>query len=275
MTVIMLAPKGGRRGRADHSAIPLTPAETVEAAGADVVHVHLRDADGRHWLDAGAYAEIIAAIGDVAPRLAVQVTTESVDRDGAGEQMRLLRDLRPRFASCALRELARDGESEAGRFYAEMAEAGVSLQHILYDPAEVAALKRVLEAAGIARPPAVIFVVGLYPDGGGVTPLRLATFLEALPSGWRPGPQPGGVQWMACGFGRAESRVLAAVMALGGHARVGFENGLHIADGRLAPDNTARVLEIAALRHALGLRPDDAGLALGDRSAMESGTVSA
>jgi uncharacterized protein (DUF849 family) len=34
-------------------------------------------------------------------------------------------------------------------------------------------------------------------------------------------------------------------MDLGGKARVGFENNLRMADGSLAPDNAARVREIA------------------------------
>ena len=66
--LIMVAPNGARRMKADHPALPLTVAETVEtaqachAAGAGALHLHIRDAEGRHSLDAGHYREALQAL---------------------------------------------------------------------------------------------------------------------------------------------------------------------------------------------------------------------
>ena len=52
--LIMAAPNGTRRVKADHPAIPITIFETVatamacRAAGADALHLHVRDASGHH-----------------------------------------------------------------------------------------------------------------------------------------------------------------------------------------------------------------------------------
>ena len=58
---LMVAPNGARRTKADHQAIPVMIPETVEtakscaAAGAGAMHLHVRDTEQRHVLDAGMY----------------------------------------------------------------------------------------------------------------------------------------------------------------------------------------------------------------------------
>lgn len=261
MTVIMVAPNGGRRSAQAHPGIPMTIAATAataaaaQAAGAQAIHAHLRDAEREHLLDVGAYRELIAEIGTQAPGLAVQVTTEAIGRYSPQEQMALVRALRPEFASVALRELAPAGDA-ALDFYCDCAGQGIGVQHILYDPAEVARLSAlVADGRVLAEELSVLFVVGQYPDGGEIPPLRLGEFLAALTV-----PH---AEWMACAFGPQETRVLAAAMGLGGHARVGFENSLHRADGTIARDNAERVAEVDAVRAALGLLPGDPAPVLG------------
>ena len=55
---LMVAPNGARRLKKDHPAVPLTINETVETAkacykeGAEAIHLHVRDKNGQHVLDA-------------------------------------------------------------------------------------------------------------------------------------------------------------------------------------------------------------------------------
>ncbi|MEM1003879.1 MAG: 3-keto-5-aminohexanoate cleavage protein, partial [Pseudomonadota bacterium] len=69
----MVAPNGARHGRADHPAIPVSIAETVavahacQGAGARGLHLHVRDADGRHSLDAGHYSEALSELARAVP----------------------------------------------------------------------------------------------------------------------------------------------------------------------------------------------------------------
>ena len=100
--VVIAAPNGARLNKRGHPAVPVTTAEIAAAAaelaecGVSVLHLHVRGDRGEHVLDAERYREAQAAIRDrVGDRLVVQVTTEAVGRYERGEQMALVRELRP------------------------------------------------------------------------------------------------------------------------------------------------------------------------------------
>ena len=66
----MSAPNGARRSKDDHEALPLTPeelaacAESVADAGAAMLHLHVRDKQGKHSLDPDSYRAAISSIRD-------------------------------------------------------------------------------------------------------------------------------------------------------------------------------------------------------------------
>ena len=119
--IITVAPNGARRGKADHPAIPLTPTEIgIEAArckeaGAAMIHLHVRNADGRHSLDPVLYRAAIAAVRtEAGSDLIVQVTTEAVGLYTPDQQIAAMQALQPEAFSVAVRELIPDTASEAG-----------------------------------------------------------------------------------------------------------------------------------------------------------------
>lgn len=254
--LIAVAPNGARRGKADHPALPIAPAELALeadacwAAGASLLHLHVRDAGGGHSLAADDYLPAIeavkAAVGD---RMIVQITTEACGVYDVAAQMACVRAVRPEAASFAFREFFRPGfDLDAlADFFAWVADAGILPQFILYDPAEVAAL-RGLVAEGVLPFPApnALFVLGRYSDGIASDPAAVHAFL----AGW-----PDGAPWSVCAFGRSEARVAAAALALGGHVRVGFENNLEAPDGGVLPSNAAQVARVAAIARLLGRPP--------------------
>ncbi|MDX1380592.1 MAG: 3-keto-5-aminohexanoate cleavage protein, partial [Xanthomonadales bacterium] len=108
--VVICAPNGARMGRDRHPAVPLTPAELAEAAralvdaGVSVLHLHVRDAHGRHSLAVADYRAALTAIrAAVGKALVLQVTTEAAGRYSRAEQMALVSALRPEAVSLALR----------------------------------------------------------------------------------------------------------------------------------------------------------------------------
>jgi 3-keto-5-aminohexanoate cleavage enzyme len=250
--IISVAPNGARRSKLDHPAIPLSSAEIAEEAGrcadagASLLHLHVRDADGRHSLSPDAYRGAIdrihARVGD---RLLVQITTESCGIFQADEQMAAVLTVKPAAASFALREfIAASGDEPRARdFFAAVKELGTQPQFILYEPAEIDRLRELMAAGVIPfAAPSVLFVLGRYPGGPSPEPSSLVPFLA------RWGRQEA---WTACSFGPAELRVAAAAIALGGHVRVGFENNLQRPDGSYLASTAEQVTSVAALARLL------------------------
>lgn len=260
MTPLILAnaPNGASRTKADHPALPMTAdeigatAERILAAGAAMIHVHVRDKDGRHLLDADAYRDATAAIRDrVGTRLVVQVTTEAGGRYQPPEQMAVIRALRPEAVSVALRELFPDAavEGEAANFLAWVRREEIALQIILYSADEVHRYAG-MKARGLIPPgnDFPLFVLGRYTAGQVSTPGDLDPFLAAAADLKQTAP------WSMCAFGRHENACAAHAAAKGGHVRVGFENNIAMPDGSLAPDNAALVDVAAAAARAAGRR---------------------
>lgn len=249
----MVAPNGARRTKADHPALPLTIAETVEAAkscfaeGAEAIHAHVRDETGAHVLDAGLYRELIVEMDRSVPKMAVQITTEAVGRYTPEAQRRLVDDVAPRAVSVALREMLPDDSEakDAGQFYRRAAEAGIAVQHILYEPKDVTLLFYWVDQGII--PPGdlqLLFVLGRYTAGQQSQIGDLDPFLAAMAERTDLG---GILDWGLCAFGANETDCLAAAISRGGKARIGFENNILNRDGSVAADNAERVRELVRL----------------------------
>ncbi|WP_454726104.1 MULTISPECIES: 3-keto-5-aminohexanoate cleavage protein [Cupriavidus] len=251
--IVTVAPNGAYKTAADHPAVPLTAAAlAAEAracldAGAAMMHMHVRQPDGRHSLDAQRYREALAAVKQaVGDQLLVQVTSEAAGVYRAAEQIAMVRALRPEAVSIGLREIAVPDipEAELAAFLAWLARERVMTQIILYDTADVARWQA-LRARGLVPPGAwsVLFVLGRYTAGQVSSPRDLLPFLQA---------SDGALPWAICAFGREEHACVTAAAAFGGHVRVGFENNLKLRDGSTAPGNAALVEQAAQGAGALG-----------------------
>jgi uncharacterized protein (DUF849 family) len=244
---VMVAPNGARRTKADHAKLPLTPAEIAAeaarcaAAGASILHLHVRSDDGRHTLDPDRYRAAIDAVRRMpGGRIVIQITTEAVGCYGPAEQMAVVRALRPEAVSLALTELIPDDGAinEAAAFLAWLRHERIVPQYILYTPDEVMRFRE-LRGRGVIpqRRPFALFVLGRYGDATEAQPRDLLPFLAA-----HDADSP----WAVCAFGRREAACVLTGGGLGGHARVGFENNLWRADGRLAASNAELVEPVVA-----------------------------
>lgn len=255
--IVCVAPNGARKTVADHPRVPVTVAEVAEgaprwlSAGACMLHLHVRAEDGSHVLDAGLYREATQAVrAAVGQAMVLQVTTEAVGRYTAEEQMAVVRAVQPEAVSLAVRELIPDADHEAAArlFLAELVEQGAAPQYILYSAEDVVRLKD-LRARGIipGNRMNVLFVLGRYASDQQSNPSDLLPFLGAW-NAESDGP------FSVCAFGRREGACVLAAGAMGGHARVGFENNLLTADGHRAADNADLVAQAAAGARLLGRR---------------------
>lgn len=246
---IMVSPTGSRLGKADHPALPMEIPEIVAAtvdcaaAGADAVHLHVRDRHGRHSLDAGLYAEAIAELDRALPGFPIQITTESGGVYDTATQLALLEDLEPSWVSISLREAARS-ESDARRMYAFCQAKGIAVQHIVYDIADAELIRAWQKCGVLTEKESVILVLGRYSGNKTADIADLDPLLDALP--------PVG-SWMVCAFGPTEHDILVEAAKRGGDVRVGFENSLTDAHG-------LRWRDVAASVEALKTRMADAGV---------------
>lgn len=253
---IAVAPNGGRKVKADHPAVPLTPAELAVVgarcldAGAAMIHAHVRTADGSHLLDADAYRDAIAAIrSTVGDRLVIQITSEALGKYKPAQQRAVVRDVRPEAASLALRELVPDASEEAA--FADllgwMKRERVTPQIILYDVADAMRLDDLRKRGLIPfeRLP-VLFVLGRYTAGQTSSPADLLPFLDAA--------APKFAHWSLCAFGAQEVPCVTTGALLGGHIRVGFENNELLPDGTRAKGNHDLVAAARIAIETVGLK---------------------
>ena len=255
--MIMAAPNGARRTRADHPALPTTPDELAECAGSlagqgvSVLHLHVRDREGKHTLNADAYRAAMRRIGErIGDTLVIQVTTEAVGRYTPVEQAALVRELRPEAVSLALRELCPDDTAEpaAAAFFAWLVAERIWPQYILHSIEDVRRFESMRRRGLFAdEHPSCLFVLGRYGDAHAGDPAALATLLETLATTQ--------VSWTVCCFGARELEAATVAADRGGHARIGFENNMVLADGSLARDNAELVARLTSVLEQSARRP--------------------
>lgn len=238
--ILTVAPNGAYKTKAEHPRLPMTAQELASTAkdcldaGAAMLHMHVRKPDGGHLLDAHAYQEATAAVRRaVGQQLVVQITTEAAQIYQPAAQMQVVRDSRPEAVSVGLRELLKPDvpERDLAAFFGWLATCNTMAQVILYDTEDVRQWQA-LRARGVIPEHRwfLLFVLGRYTAGQKSSPADLLPFLQA---------DDAAHPWAMCAFGPLENACAVAAAALGGHARIGFENNLYLRDGGMAQDNAA------------------------------------
>ncbi|WP_085028661.1 3-keto-5-aminohexanoate cleavage protein [Ensifer aridi] len=259
-TAICVAPNGGRLMKADHSNLPLEPADLARTArecvdaGACLIHVHVRDRDGRHLLDSSGYREAIDAIGrEVGDDMIVQITSESLGIYEPQEQIAVVKETRPEAVSLALRELVptEAHETAFASFLSWLRAEAIMPQIILYNADEALRLDEYCRRGLVPWDNIpVLYVLGRYTEGQKSKPVDLLTFLDRS--------KPHFSHWSVCAFGPREAACVTAAALLGGHVRVGFENNRWLPSGEQANSNADLVAAVSTSLSELGLRRADA-----------------
>jgi 3-keto-5-aminohexanoate cleavage enzyme len=267
-TLITVAPTGAESDKADAPALPVTLDELVttakdcEAAGAAVIHIHVRDAETRPTLDLGYVRAALDAVRE-ATDLIVQVSTGGAVTDSESARLAVL-DAEPDAASltCGTVNFGADVFMNRWEFierlYLEMREREIVPEFELFDLGHVATMTRLLDKHGAPYGGHVHcdLVMGV-PGGMPGTAPALVSCVAALPAG---------STFSATGVGRTTLPVMLASLACGGHLRVGMEDTLTFAPGEPVRDNAQLVSRAAGFaRHSLRppLSADEARAMLG------------
>jgi 3-keto-5-aminohexanoate cleavage enzyme len=255
-TLITVAPTGAEADKAAVPALPVTLDELVvtakecEAAGAAVIHVHIRDRTARPTLDRGLLTDTVAALR-AGTDLIVQLSTGGAVTDSFADRLAVL-DAAPDACSltCGTVNFGDDVFSNPWPFVKDLYQLTQERQVVpefeLFDLGHVATLHRLLGELG---PPAgghvhCDLVMGV-PGGMPGDVATLAAAVAALPDG---------ATWSATGIGRTTLPVMFAALAAGGHLRVGMEDTVSFARGRPVTGN-AELVERAATLADLAQRP--------------------
>jgi uncharacterized protein (DUF849 family) len=278
-TLITVAPTGAETAKTDAPALPcsldelVSTAKACEAAGAAVVHVHVRDDAALPTLDLGRVTATVDALRE-ATDLVVQVSTGGAVTDSEADRLRVL-DSGPDGASltCGTVNFGTDVFLNRWelieRLFLDMRDREIVPEFELFDLGHVATLHRLLDKHGAPYGGHVHcdLVMGV-PGGMPGTLTALTACVAALPAE---------ATWSATGVGRTTLPVLLAALAGGGHLRVGMEDTLTFGPGQPVRDN-AELVERAAAFARLAQRPpmtpDDARAMLGvrDRRATSRAT---
>lgn len=249
---VMVAPNGARLTPDDHPAVPVTVPALVETIvgcaheGACAAHLHTRDSQFKHVLDAEQYMQSINLIQqELGVDFPVQITTEAVGVFTQQDQIDLVMKVKPEFVSVALCEVSGVGQDlgKAGEFYFWCSENDVAVQHILYEPDEVAYFFELKSKKIIPENHhSLLFVLGKYTTNQQSDPAVLNEFLSIL----KIQENAASIVWTICAFGVQETECLVKAAEAGGHIRVGFENNVLNSDGSSAKNNEERVRLLSA-----------------------------
>lgn len=256
--LITVAPTGAETAKADCPDLPTTLDELVatarecEAAGAGMIHVHVRDAEHRPTLDLGLLSETVAALRETTG-LVVQLSTGGSVHDPLEQRLRVL-DAAP--DSCSLTmgttNFGDDVFSNPWPFVRDLyllsQERQVVPEFELFDLGHVASLGRLLERHGLpyGGQVHVDFVLGV-PGGMPGTAAALLAGVAALPAQV--------TSWSATGVGRSTLPVMLAALSMGGHLRVGMEDVLTLGRGVPVTANAQLVTRAADIGRLAQRRP--------------------
>lgn len=232
--MLLKAAINGGRSRREHPAVPHTIEEIVAAsraavaAGADVVHAHVIDHHGEQTIAPEAIGSWVRASRAADPSLVIGTTTGLWTVSSHEERMSHLEswpsDALPDFASVAFCE---EGAGTA----AELVIArGMILESAVWSMDDVPAL---LASPTLRHNVRILIEPETEDPGEAVTQCReIASAIRAVVPD---------IPILYHGYDETVWPVIDAAIADGCETRVGFEDGVRLADGRLPADNAELV----------------------------------
>ncbi len=267
--IITVAITGSQPKKSDTPAVPVTPDEQIAAtreayaAGASLVHIHVRNDDGTPSSDRDRFARVQAGIREHCPGMIVQFSTGGRGRD-AGERGSML-DLGPDMASLATGSVNfativyENPPALIDDLSGAMKDHGIKPEIEIFDLAMLYNAKALCDRGLVATPVHVQFVMGIpgaMPAKRTVLEFLIAELTDVLP----------GATWTAAGVGRHQLEVNHWALELGGHCRTGIEDNIRWDKDRLAVSNAELVGRVADLCAEYGRHPatpDEARAMLG------------
>ena len=231
-------------------------------AGAAVIHLHAREADGTPTQDREAFRVLVDGLRDAGCDAILNLSCGSAGGRSVRDDRLAPLELEPEMASldCGtinFGERIFEGDLPFLRRMARaFAEHRVRPEIECFDTGHVG-LALQLRAEGLLDDPLVVqFVLGV-PGTGVPATIEMVEHLRRM--------LPAGTPWSVCAIGRAQLPLNAYCILAGGHVRTGLEDNLHYRRGERATNAQLvdRVVRLAGELQRPVATPDEARAILG------------
>ena len=280
--VVTCAITGVLASRKQNPGIPYSPAEIAEEckraydAGASVVHLHARQANGQPTFDPEVFASIKREIRQRCPVI-LNFSTGTV-LDDVSEQIRYVEESRPEIAALNMGTMNYSKYSRRQKKfvfdmvfankYAKIIElleamnrAGVKPELECFDSGHTHGTWPLFDMGLLRTPVQYSFIVNVL---GGIPPTVESLQLQAKIA--QDVVPDGKACWEVIGISHGHWKMLASGLVLGGNIRTGLEDHLYLPNGEMARSNGEMVEQASALARLVGREPatvEEARLMLG------------
>jgi uncharacterized protein (DUF849 family) len=273
---------GDTTGRSE--LVPITPeqiaASALEAAaaGAAVVHIHVRDPKtGKGSRDPALFREVVERVRASGVNVVLNLTAgmggdlmlggdenplpparDGTDMAGASERLRHVDELLPEICTidCGTMNFAAGGDYVMANtpamiraMAAKVQSLGVRPELEVFDTGQLVMVKELIKEGLIDEPPLIQLCMGI-PYGAPDDPLTLLSMVAQLP--------PGAI-FSTFSIGRMQLAYVAMAVLAGGNVRVGLEDNLYLSRGKSATNGQLVERAVSILEHmnVKVLGPDD------------------
>ena len=256
--IITVAITGSLPQKSDNPAVPITVAEQVEsthaafAAGATLVHAHVRKDDGSPTSDPERFARLIEGVRKHCPGMIIQLSTGG--RSGAGRERGGMIPLKPDMCSLSTgscnfpTRVYENSPDLVDWLAAEMHAHRVKPEIEAFDLSMIFKAVEMEKAGKIGGPLHVQFFMGVK----NAMPVDRETFEFYVATLTRLAPD---ATWTGAGIGRGQIMLNRWSLELGGHCRTGLEDNVRLDRATLAPSNAALVRRVVDMAHEYDRRP--------------------
>lgn len=273
-TIVTCALTGAQQGKDANPNLPEQPKEIIaqglEAwrAGAAILHLHARDAKGKATSDVSVFRAIVKGLRDGGCDAVINLTTGgAIAGLPLEDRIKVVPELTPDIASFSV-----GGGSLLGRYdsrseqwvndrFVPLFPSHAELERVarifqthnvrpeleVYNSGMLNNIQDLLERGVLDTPLWINFVMGIPGECTKATVKNLLFLTEGIPEGsW----------WLVSAIGaRNHFRMLGAILAMGGHVRVGLEDNVYISRGELATSNGQIVEKAVRILRELGAEP--------------------
>ena len=251
--IITAAICGAELTREDTPHLPLTPEELAEEAlraeeaGASIIHLHVRDEEGRPSQKEEDFRRTVEEMEKAGVSAIIQASTGGAADMSPDERIEALK-IEPEMASLDCGSINFGDEvfvntmSIQRRFAREMKERGVMPELECFETGHIHNALKLNEEELLPEHLHFDLVLGV-PGGMPASARSLLFMLDQLPPD---------ATWTVAGIGRYELPLAYHALALGGHVRVGLEDNIYYEKGRLAESNGELVARVKRLAGELG-----------------------